>query len=34
MKKLLSPLNSPFDRYLKGDENAISENAKKVTSFS
>lgn len=28
MKKLLSP-NSPFDRYLKGDENAISENAKK-----
>ena len=27
-KTLITP-NSPFDRYLKGDENAISENAKK-----
>ena len=29
MKKTLITPNSPFDRYLKGDENAISENAKK-----
>ena len=31
-KTLITP-NSPFDRYLKGDENAISENAKMKSSL-